>query len=92
MKLPGWQRKATEKAIIKYAGMPVLQAWYDALDLELVIARIPNQQQKRYFTKKLDKAKAQSDHEKEFAKLDLSDRRLTAHRRPATTHCTLRGI
>ena len=57
------------QATIKYAGMPLLKAWYHALDLETIIARIPNNKQKRYFTKKLERAKAQSDHEKEFARL-----------------------
>jgi uncharacterized protein (DUF2252 family) len=56
-------------ATIKYANMPLLNAWYHALDLETIIARIPNNRQKRHFTKKLEGAKAQSDHEKEFARL-----------------------
>jgi uncharacterized protein (DUF2252 family) len=47
----------------------VLQAWYDALDLERIIANIPNKKQKRYFRKKLASATGRSDHEKEFARL-----------------------
>ena len=74
------------QATIKYAGMPLLKAWYHALDLETIIARIPNNKQKRYFTKKLERAKAQSDHEKEFARLTYLDRRHTAHHRSATAH------
>ena len=52
-----------------YADMSVLQAWYDALDLNEIIANIQNKQHKLFYTKKLQKATDQSGHEKEFAKL-----------------------
>lgn len=55
-----------------YAEMPVLQAWYDAMDLEEIIENIPDKQSRRFYTRKLEKATAQSAHEKEFAKLAYS--------------------
>jgi uncharacterized protein (DUF2252 family) len=57
------------QAIAGYAQMPVLEAWYEALDLNEIINNIRDKDQKRFYTKKLDKATAQSAHEKEFAKL-----------------------
>jgi len=56
-------------AMAEYAVMPILQAWYDALDLNEVIANMQNKQNKRFCTKKLQRATDQSAHEKEFAKL-----------------------
>ena len=55
----------------EYASMPVLQAWYDALDLNKIIANMRNKQNSRFYTKKLQQATDQSAHEKEFAKLAL---------------------
>ena len=49
--------------------MPVLEAWYDMIDLEAVIASIQDKETKRFYTKKLASATAQSAHEKEFTKL-----------------------
>jgi len=60
------------QSIIQYASMPVLEAWYDAMDLEQIIANMRDKQLKRFYTKKLDSAKGQSAHEKEFAKLAYS--------------------
>jgi uncharacterized protein (DUF2252 family) len=53
----------------EYANMTVLQAWYDFLDLEEIIANIQNKQNKRFYTKKLQQATDETAHEKEFAKL-----------------------
>lgn len=53
----------------EYADMTVLQAWYDALDLNEIIANMQNKQNKRFYTKKLQQATDKSAHEKEFAKL-----------------------
>ncbi len=65
-----WQAaQSYRQSIAQYASMPVLQAWYEAMDLEQIIANIQNKENKRFYTKKLDSAKAQSAHEKEFAKL-----------------------
>ena len=55
--------------IIQYASMPVLQAWYDAMNMEQIIANMRSKQAKAFYSKKLEKATAQSEHEKEFAKL-----------------------
>ena len=57
------------QSIIQYVSMPVLQAWYEAMDMEQIIANMRDKQMKRFYTKKLDSAKGQSAHEKEFAKL-----------------------
>lgn len=56
-------------SVANYASMPVLQAWYDALDMEQIIANITNKQMKDFYSKKLQSAKSQSEHEKEYAKL-----------------------
>jgi uncharacterized protein (DUF2252 family) len=55
--------------IVKYASMPVLEAWYEAMDLEEIIANMRDKQMKRFYTKKLDSAKGQAAHEKELTKL-----------------------
>lgn len=57
------------ETIAEYAKMPILQTWYDALDLNIIIENMPDKQAKRFYTKKLEKASGQSAHEKEFAKL-----------------------
>jgi len=53
----------------QYASMPVLQAWYDAIDLNKIIANLQNKQNRLFYSKKLQKATEQGAHEKEFAKL-----------------------
>ncbi len=53
----------------EYASTPVLQAWYDAMDLEQIIANIKDKESKRFYTTKLAKETEQSAHEKEFAKM-----------------------
>jgi len=53
----------------EYANMTILEAWYDSLDLNEIIANIENKQAKRFYTKKLQQATDKSAHEKEFAKL-----------------------
>jgi len=53
----------------EYADMTVLQAWYDSLDLNEIIANIQNKQNRNFYTKKLQQATDKSSHEKEFAKL-----------------------
>jgi len=56
----------------EYAGMPVLQVWNEAFDLNTVIESSPDKEMKRFYTKKLASATEQSAHEKEFAKLTFS--------------------
>lgn len=51
------------------AQMPVLDAWYDAINMEEVIDSMQDKEMKRFYTKKLAKATEQSAHEKEFTKL-----------------------
>jgi uncharacterized protein (DUF2252 family) len=52
-----------------HANMPVLQAWYEALDLNEIISNIQDKQNKQFYTKKLQQAAEKGAHEKEFAKL-----------------------
>jgi uncharacterized protein (DUF2252 family) len=56
----------------EYVEMPTLQVWNDSLDLETIIENMPDKESKRFYTKKLASAHAQSDHEKEFAKLTFT--------------------
>ena len=51
------------------AGMTVLQAWYDAMDLNEIIANMENKQNRHFYSKKLQQATDESVREKEFAKL-----------------------
>jgi uncharacterized protein (DUF2252 family) len=53
----------------EYADMPVLQAWYDALDLNQIIANIQNKESRQFYTRKLQQSTDRGAHEKEFAKL-----------------------
>ena len=76
--------------IAEYAKMPVLQAWYDALDLDEIINSIQDKQNKRFYTRKLEKAAGQSAHEKEFAKLAFTSGRQTADHRSPPAHLPLR--
>lgn len=57
------------QAVAGYARLPVLQAWYDALNLTDILDQMQDKQSKRFYTQKLAKATAQSAHEKEFARL-----------------------
>jgi uncharacterized protein (DUF2252 family) len=57
------------QTVAGYVKMPVLQAWYDAMDLNQIIDQMQDKESKRFYTKKLEKATAQSAHEKEFARL-----------------------
>lgn len=57
------------RSIGTYASMPVLEAWYDTLDLEEIIANMRDKQMKRFYSKKLNSAMGQAAHEKEFARL-----------------------
>ena len=61
--------RSYRQAISDYAAMPVLDAWYDYLDLNEIIASIEDKANKSFYSKKLAKATDQSEKEKEFAKL-----------------------
>jgi len=56
-----------------YGQMPVLEAWYDSISLDDVIENIKDKDQKRFYSKKLASATAQSAREKEFARLAHSE-------------------
>ena len=57
----------------EYAGMPVLQVWNEAFDLDNIIENSPAAaEMKHFYAKKLSGATKQSAHEKEFAKLTFS--------------------
>lgn len=53
----------------EYARMPLLQAWYDALDLKEIIENIDDKEHRQFYTKKLQQSTEKDSHEKEFAKL-----------------------
>lgn len=55
-----------------YAGMSTLEIYNDSFDLNLIIKTIIDKDMRRFYTKKLSGATAQSAHEKEFAKLTFS--------------------
>jgi uncharacterized protein (DUF2252 family) len=55
--------------IWEYSGMPVLDAWYDTMDLNDILENLEDKDAKRFYAKKLQKATEQSAHEKEFAEL-----------------------
>lgn len=57
------------QTIASYIEQPVLDVWYEALDLGQIIASIQDKKQKRFYTRKLQAASEQSAHEKEFARL-----------------------
>lgn len=52
-----------------YAEMPILETWYDSIDFINIIENMLDKDLKRFYTKKLDAAREQGAHEKEFAKL-----------------------
>jgi uncharacterized protein (DUF2252 family) len=56
----------------EYGGMPVLQVWNEALDLNILIENSPDKDMKRFYAKKLASATQQSAHEKEFAKITFT--------------------
>jgi uncharacterized protein (DUF2252 family) len=64
-----WAAQSYRLHMAEYAAMNVLQGWYDALDLNEIIANMQNKKSRLFYTKKLQQATDQSAHEKEFAKL-----------------------
>jgi uncharacterized protein (DUF2252 family) len=69
----GWlAAQGYRQRMVEYTGMPVLQVWNDCFDLGAIIEKMPDKDQKRFYTKKLSSASAQSAHEKEFAKLTFT--------------------
>ena len=58
--------------MLEYSGMSTLETWNDSFDLNTIIESMVDKDMKRFYTKKLTGATAQSAHEKEFAKLTFS--------------------
>ncbi|MFC4526171.1 DUF2252 domain-containing protein [Dyella halodurans] len=56
----------------EYAVMPLLDAWYDHIDMEAVIGRMQDEQMKKLTTKNVRKAKEHTAHMKEFVKLTVA--------------------
>lgn len=48
---------------------PVLEAWYESMNLDEILDRSPDKKRARFYRKKLAKAEKRSAHEKAFAKL-----------------------
>jgi uncharacterized protein (DUF2252 family) len=61
--------RSYRQQVASYADMPVLRAWYDAMDFNEIVANMRDKETRRFYTKRLKKATDQSAHEKEFAKL-----------------------
>jgi len=55
-----------------YAGMPLLDAWYDHIDLQDVIDRMQDEEMKKLATKSVRKAVEFTAHTKEFIKLTVA--------------------
>ncbi len=56
----------------EYAAMPLLDAWYDHIDLEAIINRLQDEQMKKLASKNLRKAREYTAHMKEFVKLTVA--------------------
>lgn len=68
-----WEAAAAYRDhMAEYATMPLLDAWYDHIDLEAVIGRIQDEQMKKLTTKTVRKAKEYTAHMKEFVKLTVT--------------------
>jgi uncharacterized protein (DUF2252 family) len=61
------------QAMAAYAGKPVLETWYDALDFNDILASMRDKEMKRFYSKKVASAEAESAREKEFARLAHSE-------------------
>jgi uncharacterized protein (DUF2252 family) len=64
--------QAYRQRMAEYCEMPILEVWSDAFDLGAILESMPDEQMKRFYTKKLSGATGQSAREKEFAKLTFS--------------------
>ncbi|TCI06620.1 DUF2252 domain-containing protein [Dyella soli] len=56
----------------EYASMPLLEAWYDHINLQDVIDRMEDKQMKKLATKSVRKAMEYTAHTKEFVKLTVA--------------------
>jgi uncharacterized protein (DUF2252 family) len=64
--------QAYRRRMAEYTEMSTLQVWNDSFDLGSIIENMADKDMKRFYTKKLTSATAQSAHEKEFAKLTFT--------------------
>ena len=55
-----------------YADMPILEAWYDHIDLEAVMDRMQDEQMKKVTARNVRKAREYTAHMKEFVKLTVA--------------------
>ena len=62
------------KNMFKYAQMSALQVWYAQLDIKELIMTGKNKELREFRLKRIEKAMARADHEKEFAKLTFLHR------------------
>lgn len=68
-----WEAAAAYRDhMAEYAAMPLLEAWYDHIDLEDVIDRMQDQQLKKVAIKSVHKAVEHTAHTKEFVKLTVA--------------------
>lgn len=58
--------------MVEYSAMPLLDAWYDHIDLEEVIEHMQDEQMKKLTTRNVRKAKEYTAHMKEFVKLTVA--------------------
>lgn len=58
--------------VAQYADMPLLEAWYDHIDLQDVIDRMRDEEMKKLATKTVRKAVEHTAHTKEFIKLTVA--------------------
>jgi uncharacterized protein (DUF2252 family) len=63
---------AYREHVAEYAAMPLLDAWYDHIDLQAVIDRMQDAQMKKLASKSVRKAMEHTAHTKEFVKLTVA--------------------
>jgi len=66
--------RAYRRRMAKYAEMPILEAWYDSIDIDEVLQDLENEEQTRKFKKKLAESLETSSHKIEFADLAAQTR------------------
>jgi uncharacterized protein (DUF2252 family) len=64
-----WAVRSYRQHLAEYALQPVLDVWYEEIDLEALIASGEDEEFKGYTRNKLKKASAESAHAQEFARL-----------------------
>jgi uncharacterized protein (DUF2252 family) len=66
--------RAYRRRMAKYAEMPILEAWYDSIDINDALEGIESEEQTRRFRKKLAESSETSSHKIEFADLAAQTR------------------